>query len=67
MSIYDSIIKDDPDSPIDFSKLDFKKLQTPLKFVQSGRELSAGGQNTGVTATKSRMIDHFSIYDSINL
>ena len=71
-SIYDSITNDE-NPPIDFSKIDLKKLKAPLKSLQpkSGRELSAGGgQNTiATTAAKSNteIIDHFSIYDSIGL
>ena len=53
--IYDSIVKDAADSPIDFGKMDFRKLQTPLKSSKSNRELS-GGQNTTATGQQQNKI-----------
>jgi len=65
-SIYDSITTDtQSDSVIDYSKLDIKKLQTPLKSLQPGRELSAGGgQNTMTAAAKptTSRRNHFDSY-----
>ena len=64
MGIYDSIIKDAPNSAIDFNE--FKKFK--LQSQNSNRELS-GGQNTMATRTaaKSNTRITFSVYDSINL
>jgi hypothetical protein len=48
VSIYDSIVKDAADSPIYFGKMDFRKLQIPLKSSKSNRELSGGQSSSTV-------------------
>jgi len=56
-SIYDSPLKDAPNSAIDFNEI--KKIK--LQLQKSNRELSAGGQNTttvATAATKSRITDY---------
>jgi hypothetical protein len=61
-------VDDLSNTAIDFNEIDLRKLKAPLKSLSSGRELSAGGgQATMTTSAKSRMIDYFSIYDSIGL
>jgi hypothetical protein len=76
MNIYNSVIKDAPNSAMDFNEIDFKnfKLQSQQK---SNRGLSAGGggQNTmmatrtaaAAAARSNTTRITFSVYDSINL
>jgi len=70
MGIYDSIIKNAPNSALD--EIDFKKFKSQSQQQKSNRELSAGGgQNamTTNTAAKSNITTRitFSMYDSTSL
>jgi hypothetical protein len=68
VSIFDSIIKDAPNSAIDFNEVKKSKLQTTPPKSKSIRELSAEGQNTTTAvkpATSARIT--YSIYDSVSL